>query len=1232
MFLVMLTVSVGTWAASFTWTSSDGEYTVTASNINAGYYDSDGDGNNDSYTAVGIQVLVVNKAGALAAFVDETNGQLNGVGEDSSLLTLTISGPMNSDDFESMNSSDVASWGRFTNVDLKGVENATISDVCKMNLSQFTEETTLTGNLDGVKYLRLPNGMTSSEDVASMGTMKENGKNSNLLVVGATDNVATNTAISQIAMHSFQSNNVANFSDALLGGYDAIGSNGSTAKTSVKMAGRYGDEDLCKDNKNLFGTVKSFDFTNATFDPYTIESLTLSAYSDGSHPYARGPQGNGVDANDPFADVSVNAKTTMTLTNYKTNALYFIFGYRFEIENIVFPTGNTDIPPRILFNAAKLTEANIPSHYTLIGHEAFSGSGISQVTIGRNIQTIEAGAFSGCTKLEDVKFETGITNQVYGPAVFSNCQKMKHIVFPEGIKTLGAEMFNLSAYVESVRLPESLENIGSGCFMNCHSLTSITIPQNVEKIGVEAFSLTPLRDVYLTCTDPADLPLIWSMGNNFENPDLRSSFGGNAMNNNTSSGMTAAKAATLLWDEAALEYYFENGIAVLHFPKQLADAVRASISSQYGFTSSDGFGLPNRNNGDYAKRADYLDLNVGTSGVGFYTKNGWAQFALMKEYVPNTETVIYTKEYDDVWYTMCYPFDLTDEQLASAFNEGFNIVDFSAVEIRTDADTQKKELVLHFNNVAKTVYKDQDGVIYNDLGKNGTDFHTFELYGDQYTHVNQTTMTSAKMPTYAKNGDVSNGIKYIDGYLAEAGHPYMIHPNLGVSVGGTKVPSHFSGITWIEESERDDLFTRMARTVDLGGAAYRGETAPGSITYVTGDNKFTEDNFNQAAYEGYEGQTYTFKGNWREYKPGTDPKPTVENEGLEAYPTFPTLLDVFEKPTGQIANPNPELVDPATIYTDAFVTLYNSSMQFYDPNNNYALTTSTYGEAISNNKPATIFSSTYWPENGDTKYFIRVDLDFTALSTYFGSSEFTGAQYSALQTLCNNYVSDLAAWNSGSSSPEYQAYLANQAAWNNYNNALNAYLTENPEKTEADFLTLMSANNEANENAISEWEGECAAVDTRNSAKLAAWEATMANNKVLIPKYAYFLARPSNSAYPKYYREMADDSTPRTTGIWNQYTAIVMPNDAALSGIEETTTSSGSVKNYNIAFNEDYEGEFDTTEIKDIVAKAEEKGQKVEYMNIVYSINGEIVGHGSSSLNNLPKGMYIINGKKYLVK
>lgn len=36
--------------------------------------------------------------------------------------------------------------------------------------------------------------------------------------------------------------------------------------------------------------------------------------------------------------------------------------------------------------------------------------------------------------------------------------------------------------------------------------------------------------------------------------------------------------------------------------------------------------------------------------------------------------------------------------------------------------------------------------------------------------------------------------------------------------------------------------------------------------------------------------------------------------------------------------------------------------------------------------------------------------------------------------------------------------------------------------------------------------------------------------------------------------------------------------------------------------------------------------------NKVYNMNGQLVRNGSASLEGLPKGVYIVNGKKYIVK
>lgn len=148
--LIMMSVlvSVGTWAAGFTWTSSDGQYTITASNVNVG--------GSDTY-----QKLVVNKPGALAAFVEATKGDANnvlmGVGGNASRVNLQIEGALNSDDFSALNSTEVARWGTFTSLDLT---NAEIADASVITGSEM--------KMGNVKYLRLPSNFQSSTEMADL--------------------------------------------------------------------------------------------------------------------------------------------------------------------------------------------------------------------------------------------------------------------------------------------------------------------------------------------------------------------------------------------------------------------------------------------------------------------------------------------------------------------------------------------------------------------------------------------------------------------------------------------------------------------------------------------------------------------------------------------------------------------------------------------------------------------------------------------------------------------------------------------------------------------------------------------------------------------------------------------------------------------------------------------------------------------------------------------------------
>jgi len=68
-------------------------------------------------------------------------------------------------------------------------------------------------------------------------------------------------------------------------------------------------------------------------------------------------------------------------------------------------------------------------------------------------------------------------------------------------------------------------------------------------------------------------------------------------------------------------------------------------------------------------------------------------------------------------------------------------------------------------------------------------------------------------------------------------------------------------------------------------------------------------------------------------------------------------------------------------------------------------------------------------------------------------------------------------------------------------------------------------------------------------------------------------------------------------------------------------------------FNEDFEGTYiDQDEATTLIEKAQAEGAEVKHIDIVVNINGQVVRRGTTSIEGLPKGIYIINGKKYFVK
>jgi len=135
----------------------------------------------------------------------------------------------------------------------------------------------------------------------------------------------------------------------------------------------------------------------------------------------------------------------------------------------------------------------------------------------------------------------------------------------------------------------------------------------------------------------------------------------------------------------------------------------------------------------------------------------------------------------------------------------------------------------------------------------------------------------------------------------------------------------------------------------------------------------------------------------------------------------------------------------------------------------------------------------------------------------------------------------------------------------------------------------------------------------------------------------YFLGLKPGTDYPQFFKKPQG----KGAGKWSQYSAIIVPDADAVANVEgldgmKVTNPDTPAKGYDVAF-----GEWEVvdeatvvTAIENAQAEAEETGKpaQITHMNVVYNIKGQVVRADSSSVEGLPKGLYIVNGKKYMVK
>lgn len=166
------------------------------------------------------------------------------------------------------------------------------------------------------------------------------------------------------------------------------------------------------------------------------------------------------------------------------------------------------IDPESFESCGNLTKVIIGDGVNFIDVNAFDGCGITDLTIGSNVNTFYDSCFND-NPFTNVTLPPRSYGYSFERRVFQNCGNLTGFTLPENTDHLSQEMFAGCTSLTGLTLPLSLQVIGRECFNGCSSLQNFTFPtghgQNIREIHTRAFhNCTSLTTVDI----PRDIDVI----------------------------------------------------------------------------------------------------------------------------------------------------------------------------------------------------------------------------------------------------------------------------------------------------------------------------------------------------------------------------------------------------------------------------------------------------------------------------------------------------------------------------------------------------------------------------------------------------------------------------------------------------------------------------------------------------------------------------------------------------
>ena len=205
--------------------------------------------------------------------------------------------------------------------------------------------------------------------------------------------------------------------------------------------------------------------------------------------------------------LSIHGKGDMA--NYEWDGRYIApwRTYTEQIKCVVIGDSVTSVGEYAFESCQHLTSVTFPRSLRNIRKSAFDGcTSLDSIVLPDSV-SIGNYAFQDCASLQTIKFPVHVL--ALGGGVFSRCISLDSICIPKGIKTLNGTFSGCTSlcYVEipnsvtsigggtfkgceslrSIEIPNSATTLEKGAFQNCTGLDSITIPNSVTNMGTEVF-------------------------------------------------------------------------------------------------------------------------------------------------------------------------------------------------------------------------------------------------------------------------------------------------------------------------------------------------------------------------------------------------------------------------------------------------------------------------------------------------------------------------------------------------------------------------------------------------------------------------------------------------------------------------------------------------------------------------------------------------------------------------